>query len=116
MVDEAAPQNGSSGQEIQLGLIPTPAPVVVRPRQPRRVSVRPGIPDSILNDPELQRAVASSLPPNYSFEVPKTVWRVREEKAETVALQFPEGLLMYATTLADILERFAGILVPFRCW
>jgi len=26
-----------------------------------------------------------------------------------VALQFPEGLLLFSTTIADILERFAGV-------
>jgi hypothetical protein len=37
------------------------------------------------------------------------VWRVKQAKAKTVALQFPEGLLMYATTISDILEQFAGV-------
>jgi len=51
---------GSSGREMQPALTPTPtpAPTVVRPRQPRRVSVRPAIPDSILKDPELNRAIS----------------------------------------------------------
>lgn len=31
-----------------------------------------------------------------------------QEKAESVALQFPEGLLMYACVISDILEQFAG--------
>ena len=46
------------------------------------------------------------LPSNYNFEVKKTVWKVREAGATCVALQFPEGLLMFACTIADILERF----------
>ena len=74
------------------------------------------------------------LPSNYNFELHKTVWRLKKEGAKrgtprlaympytgcgpcllrqgvarlayaaTVALQFPEGLLMFACTIADILE------------
>jgi hypothetical protein len=40
-------------------------------------------------------------------QVHKTVWRIRQAQARTVALQFPEGLLMFACTLADILETCA---------
>ncbi len=39
------------------------------------------------------------LPENYDFEVKKTVWRLRQANVKTLALQFPEGLLLYATTL-----------------
>lgn len=39
------------------------------------------IPDEILKDPELQEAV-SALPSNYNFEIPKTIWRVRQAKAK----------------------------------
>ncbi|CAM9498304.1 unnamed protein product, partial [Phaeothamnion confervicola] len=75
-------------------------------RRPRRQRVpRNRVPDDILNDPELQRAIAK-LPSNYNFEVGKTVWRIRESAARRVALQFPEGLLMYACVIVDILERF----------
>ena len=42
------------------------------------------------------------LPENYDFEVKKTVWRLRQANVKTLALQFPEGLLLYATTLADL--------------
>lgn len=31
-----------------------------------------------------------------------------QDKANNVALQFPEGLLMYACVISDILEQFAG--------
>ncbi|KAI8507356.1 Diphthamide biosynthesis protein 1 [Branchiostoma belcheri] len=63
------------------------------------------IPDDILNNVELQKAV-QQLPSNYNFEVFKTIWRVKSSGAKRVALQFPEGLLMFATTIADIIERF----------
>ena len=49
------------------------------------------------------------LPQNYTFEVKKTVWRCIESKAKVVALQMPEGLLMYACLISDILEKFAKV-------
>ena len=48
------------------------------------------------------------LPSNYSFEVHKTVWRIRSSAAKRVALQFPEGLLLFACPIVDILARFCG--------
>uniref|UniRef100_A0A7M4FCA5 2-(3-amino-3-carboxypropyl)histidine synthase subunit 1 n=1 Tax=Crocodylus porosus TaxID=8502 RepID=A0A7M4FCA5_CROPO len=72
---------------------------------PRRAAKQ--VPEEILADRELQAAVAA-LPANYNFEVHKTVWRVRQAQAKTVALQMPEGLLMFACTIADIIERFTG--------
>lgn len=47
-------------------------------RGPRRVANQ--IPDEILQDPELREAM-KALPANYNFEIPKTVWRVRQAKA-----------------------------------
>ncbi|KAJ9509360.1 hypothetical protein QJQ45_001800 [Haematococcus lacustris] len=70
--------------------------------------VRQQVPDSILNDHALNAAI-KVLPANYNFEIHKTVWRLRQARAHATALQFPEGLLMYAATIADILERFAGV-------
>ncbi|CAE6423006.1 unnamed protein product [Rhizoctonia solani] len=67
------------------------------------------IPESILRDPLLQ-AAADQLPRNYSFEIHKTVHHVRKNGARMVALQMPEGLQMYACTIADIIERFTGAL------
>jgi hypothetical protein len=79
------------------------------PRRAIGTRRRRTIPDEILNDPELAAAVAT-LPANYSFEVHKTVWKLREAEppARKVALQFPEGLLMFACVIGDILERFTG--------
>lgn len=39
----------------------------------------------------------------------KSVWRLRTAGAKRVALQFPEGLLMYACTISDILEAFTPL-------
>uniref|UniRef100_A0A6P7EYY5 2-(3-amino-3-carboxypropyl)histidine synthase subunit 1 n=1 Tax=Diabrotica virgifera virgifera TaxID=50390 RepID=A0A6P7EYY5_DIAVI len=65
------------------------------------------IPQSLLNNPKLQSAI-EGLPKNYNFEIPKTIWRIQELKAKTVALQMPEGLLLFSTTIADIIKEFSG--------
>lgn len=67
-----------------------------------------GVPASIAEDPDLLAAM-DALPSNYSFEVPKTVWRIRQAAAATVALQMPEGLLRYAGVLGDIFRAHAGV-------
>ncbi|XP_016468756.1 uncharacterized protein LOC107791245 isoform X2 [Nicotiana tabacum] len=76
-----------------------------RPR-PKRF-VKNQIPDSILNDAALNAAI-SLLPQNYNFEIHKCVWRVRTSGAKRVALQFPEGLLMYSLIISDILSTFTS--------
>ncbi|EHB07107.1 Diphthamide biosynthesis protein 1 [Heterocephalus glaber] len=63
------------------------------------------IPAEILNNPQLQAAI-QALPSNYNFEIPKTIWRIQQAQAKKVALQMPEGLLLFACTIVDILERF----------
>ncbi|XP_015108420.1 2-(3-amino-3-carboxypropyl)histidine synthase subunit 1 [Diachasma alloeum] len=83
--------------------------VVVKAKPVRKVFKAPvrlnKIPQELLNDP-LLNAAAAALPQNYNFEIHKTIWRIRETKARRVALQMPEGLLLYATTIADIIEDF----------
>ena len=81
--------------------------VAVRGRTSKR-RVATHVPEDILSDPELNEAVSSLLPPNYNFEIHKTVWKIRQSGSKVVALQFPEGLLMFACAIADILERFTG--------
>lgn len=66
------------------------------------------VPDEIANDPELKHAM-SQLPSNYNFQVAKTVWRLKKSGAKRVALQLPEGLLIFACILADIFEQCAGV-------
>ncbi|KAI0796761.1 diphthamide synthesis protein [Abortiporus biennis] len=67
------------------------------------------IPPEILNDVQLNAAIRQ-LPSNYSFEIHKTIHHVRKNNAKIVALQLPEGLQMYACTIADIIERFTPAL------
>lgn len=62
------------------------------------------IPADIIHDPLLNEAI-QLLPPNYSFEIHKTIHHVRKNNATMVGLQMPEGLQMYACTIADIIER-----------
>jgi 2-(3-amino-3-carboxypropyl)histidine synthase len=64
------------------------------------------IPDDILHDVQLNAAIAQ-LPSNYSFEIHKTIHHVRKNNATMVGLQMPEGLQMFACTIADIIERCA---------
>lgn len=71
------------------------------------VRVASQVPESILHDPELAAAMRV-LPANYNFEIPKTIWKIREAGAKLVALQFPEGLLLFSLVLAGIVERFTG--------
>lgn len=86
---------------------------IVIAAKPRKVISSKGrvglnkIPDEILNDPELQLAM-KVLPENYNLEIPKTIWRIRRDKFQKVALQLPEGLTMFATTISDIIEAFTG--------
>ena len=63
------------------------------------------VPPEILHDTEINNAI-SLLPPNYSFELHKTIHRIRTSGSQKIALQFPEGLLLFATTISDILTRF----------
>jgi 2-(3-amino-3-carboxypropyl)histidine synthase len=76
-------------------------------RQPKRF-IKNQIPESIINDVALNAAIAL-LPSNYNFEIQKCVWRVRSTGAKRVALQFPEGLLMYSLVISDILTAFAAV-------
>ncbi|KAG7663934.1 DPH1 [[Candida] subhashii] len=66
------------------------------------------IPDDILNDKDLNNAI-NLLPSNYNFEIHKTVWNIRKANAKRVALQMPEGLLIYSLIIADILEQFCQV-------
>ncbi|KAI9665673.1 MAG: Diphthamide biosynthesis protein 1 [Bathelium mastoideum] len=65
------------------------------------------VPPDILEDVDINNAI-SLLPTNYSFEIHKTIHRIRSTEAKKVALQFPEGLLLFATTISDILTRFCS--------
>eukprot|EP01038_Epipyxis_sp_PR26KG_P008490 gene8490-11476_t len=65
-------------------------------------------PSYITSNRDLKDAI-QALPSNYSFEIYKSIWRIFKDEIKCVALQFPEGLLMYSCIIADILSRFTGV-------
>ena len=65
------------------------------------------IPADILTNVELNNFI-SLLPSNYNFEIHKSIWRIKQSGAKCVALQFPEGLMLFATTIADIIKEHTG--------
>lgn len=99
-------------QKMIKDLVEVSGPVMVIATETRKIiSGKPPIsnqiPDEIRNDADLKEAV-SHLPKNYNFEIFKTIWRIKTLNAQTVALQLPEGLLLFACAISDILERFTG--------
>ncbi|KAJ6599313.1 putative diphthamide synthesis protein-domain-containing protein [Mycena vulgaris] len=79
------------------------------PSRPGAPTMSNQIPQEILQDPQLNAAIAQ-LPSNYSLEIHKTIFHVRKNNATMVALQMPEGLQMFACTIADIIEKFTPAL------
>ncbi|KAK4555563.1 Diphthamide biosynthesis protein 1 [Recurvomyces mirabilis] len=92
-----AEQNGDAGIEDSGAIQAAP-----RRRPPRALN---NVPDEILNDVAINEAIAL-LPKNYNFEIHKTIHRIRTAGATKIALQMPEGLLLFATTISDILTQF----------
>ncbi|KAJ7095153.1 putative diphthamide synthesis protein-domain-containing protein [Mycena belliarum] len=79
------------------------------PSRPGVPTMSNQIPADILQDPQLNAAIAQ-LPSNYSLELHKTIFHVRKNNATMVALQMPEGLQMFACIIADIIEKFTPAL------
>lgn len=53
----------------------------------------------------------NKLPSNYNFEIYKSIYRIKELKNELkkkprVALQMPDGFMIYSILISDILEKF----------
>lgn len=49
------------------------------------------------------------LPPNYNFELEKTIRQIKRRGSKRVALQLPEGLQAYATVLSDVLRSATDV-------
>lgn len=47
----------------------------------------------------------------YDLEIPKIIEKIKASKAETVLLQFPDGLKSEATKVAKKLEKYAKIYI-----
>lgn len=73
----------------------------------RRVVDQPPTIDPVLLQEVLRE---SHLPDAYSWEIEKTVNRIHSLQATSVALQMPEGLLIYATVLGDMFKRLCPTL------
>ena len=69
------------------------------------------IPESITNNKLLNEAI-KLLPMNYNFEIYKTIHRIQKDiSIKVIALQFPEGLLMYSLVISDIIKTFCSNIV-----
>ncbi|KAK4635289.1 2-(3-amino-3-carboxypropyl)histidine synthase subunit 1 [Fulvia fulva] len=101
---KAADAIAAAKAESSSGTIEDSGAVQVAPRRraPRALN---NVPDDILHDKDINDAIAL-LPKNYNFEIHKTIHRVRTSGATKIALQMPEGLLLFATTISDILSQF----------
>jgi len=111
VTDESLRKNVDTS-DTQQAEAPAPEPKrVVRRRRRRQIKDKgEEIPPL---DPVLLEKVMkeSGLPVAYSFEIPKTVTRIVQLRAKHVALQMPEGLLLYATVIADVLQRLSQSLL-----
>ncbi|KAF3341099.1 diphthamide biosynthesis protein 1 isoform X1 [Carex littledalei] len=77
-----------------------------KPKPTPKRFIHTQIPSSLLSNPALNAAI-SLLPSSYDFEVHKTLHRISTASAKQVALQLPDGLLMFSLPLADIISSFA---------
>ncbi|KAK6528297.1 Diphthamide biosynthesis protein 1 [Arthrobotrys megalospora] len=101
---KAKAANDIDGNNNNTDSIAVEDSVAVRARRPA-AGARNQIPPSILQNDALNAAIAL-LPSNYNFEIHKTVHNILKHSATRVALQLPEGLLMFACTLSDIITQF----------
>ncbi|KAF8204935.1 putative diphthamide synthesis protein-domain-containing protein [Pholiota molesta] len=109
----STPNNASSSTASTSAARPRKRFVGSKSSKPSKPGVQSSIsnqiPPEILQDAQLNAAI-KQLPSNYSFEIHKTIHHVRKNNATMVALQMPEGLQMFACTIADIIERFTNAL------
>lgn len=62
-------------------------------------------------DVDLLNKGASMLPANYNYEIHKTVLKILQARRGSkykVSLQFPEGLLLHAGIIADLVSNFCS--------
>ena len=76
-----------------------------------KIKTKNAIPDTVLLNENLNNAI-SILPTNYNFEMHKVIWRILSDVSiRRVALQFPEGLLLYSCIISDIIQKFGNVRV-----
>eukprot|EP00934_Nitzschia_sp_Nitz4_P001255 Nitzschia sp. Nitz4//scaffold202_size38995//3482//4762//NITZ4_007627-RA/size38995-processed-gene-0.36-mRNA-1//1//CDS//3329541369//1255//frame0 len=102
-MEETSASTPQSGSNPPTGSTPSNNDKKTKPRRVirRRKDAAPPV-DPILLEKTMKE---SNLPTAYSFEIVKTVRRINNLKAAHIALQMPEGLLLYATVLSDVLQR-----------
>jgi 2-(3-amino-3-carboxypropyl)histidine synthase len=91
----------------------SPQPSRQRPRRIVRRSRAAQQKESVFTiDPVVLEQILqqSNLPAAYDFEIVKTVQRCVELQTTHIALQMPEGLLLFANTIADILRTLVPCL------
>jgi 2-(3-amino-3-carboxypropyl)histidine synthase len=82
---------------------------------PKKVQIA-GVPEHI-SDNQLLADAISILPAHYNFEIYKTLHRIEvlaeeiHKDALKVSLQFPEGLMLFACIISDILREFSPVRV-----
>ena len=99
-------------ESIEQTIVKSDKTNVPPPKKPtiKRV-VRSQVPKEIMEDPELIECM-KILPENYNFEIQKSIWRIQQLKEELkkehllITLQFPEGLMIFACIIVDILRKF----------
>ena len=127
-MEDSAPLKTSSEEAVAA------APPTTKPKKPvrriiRRKKDKKKEDDADVVDPKLleKAMLESCLPKAYSFEIVKTLKRInqilREKQTKNksssssenetnpsvhIALQMPEGLLLYATVLSDVLQRLVA--------
>lgn len=79
----------------------SPTKIAGRPHPPPLLNQ---IPAEIQDDPLINASIDALLPKNYNFEVKKTIWQIRKFGIQRVALQMPEGLAMFGTSITDLVE------------
>lgn len=73
-----------------------------------------GVPEHITGNQLLAEAI-EILPPHYNFEIHKTLHRIEtltdelKKQELRVSLQFPEGLMLFACVVSDILREFSRV-------
>ena len=106
-VDPALDQSVSTAEGAPVRNVAKVKPTRHTARSSSKWRAKNTIPDDILNNDALNEAI-KYLPSNYNFEIHKCIWKIREAEGSAIALQFPEGLLMYSCTIADIFCKFGG--------
>lgn len=72
----------------------------------KKKKVHCSIPKFILENKLLEKAIKKCIPENYNFEVYKCIDIILREKYKRIALQLPEGLLVWGLYLSEIFYFF----------